>query len=253
MITVCSRIKGCRKEEWIQGWSKPQWTGWEITGLGYRKEESDWILRKSCCVAKMVKHGRKIFPGRTVQFPQMMFLNKNETSICREWHRSSQLHHPRAGGRPWCFLRALQVLVTKFKISALTRFLGKPEMKAFLLRQKPHRFPVLTSNPRRNVKISYSWVWIPSYWKDSLILCKAYLHCKLLQHCLIFTSYSICHILSWRNLQHVLIQNRWYLSGMLTGWTVNWLLQLWLTRRYLYLISVVLFRYVICDFTETIL
>lgn len=79
------------------------------------------------CVAKMVKHGRKRFPGHTVQFPQIMFLNKNETSICREWHRSSQLHHPRAGGRPWCFLRALQVSVTKFKISALTRFLGKPE------------------------------------------------------------------------------------------------------------------------------
>lgn len=86
----------------------------------------------------MVKH-RKRFPGHIVQFPQMMFLNKNETSICQEWHRSNQLHHPRAGGWPWCFLQALQVLVTKFKSSALACFLGKPEMWKPFFRDEKYR------------------------------------------------------------------------------------------------------------------
>lgn len=117
-------------------------------------------------------------------------------------------------------------------------------VKAFLFRWKIQRFPVFSSNPRRNVKISYSWFLLLNFLQDSVVLWKTSLHSKQFQHCLIFTFYSIAVFLlvCWRKLQHILIQNWWYLSGMLTYWIANWLLQLWFTTTYLYLILMVLFR-----------
>lgn len=179
------------------------------------------IKREMLYGKKTVKH-RKRFPGHTVQFPKMMFLNKNERSICWEWHRSDPLHHLKARGWPWCLLRAFQVLVTKFKILALTFSREASNARALVLSWKIHRFPVLTSNPRRNVELRFlihdSCSW--AFSQDSVIWWKTSLHCKLFQHLLIFTCYSNCCI-SFGTLEKAVAHINSEL--MVPLWHTNWL------------------------------
>lgn len=105
-------------------------------------------------MAKTVKH-RKRFPGRVVQFPKIMFLNKNDTSIC--WESQEWSVTPLQGKRMALMPpKSLSRSVTAFKISAFTFSRESRNMRALVLRWKIHRFPIPTSNPRRNVKIPSS-------------------------------------------------------------------------------------------------
>lgn len=150
-----------------------------------------------------------------------VFKQKQDKHL-QEWHRSDQLHHPRARGWPWCLLRALQVLVTKFKLSALTFSRWDRNVRAPVWRWKTCRFPALTSNPRRNFELRFlihdfcSWAFL----QDSIIWWKTSLHCKLFQHLLNFTCYSNCCI-SFGTLEKAVPHVNSEL--MVPSWHPNWL------------------------------
>ena len=170
-------------------------------------------------MAKTVKH-RKRFPGHIVQFPRTMFVNKNEISTFREWLRSDQLHHPGARGRPWCLLRALQVLLTKFQISALMFSREARSVRPLVLRWKIHRFPVRNSTPRRNVKISYSWFLLLNFFARQHHMMKNFAALQATQQLLMFTRYSICCISFGMLEKAVACINS---ELMVPLWNTNWL------------------------------
>lgn len=114
--------------------------------------------------------------------------------------------------------------------------------RVLVLRWKIHSFPVVTSNPGRNVKSSHSWFLLLSFLlQDHVIWLKTSLHCELFQH-LSFTCYSSCcnFLIHWK----ISAQKCWFLSGMI-GWMANWPLQLWFTTAHLYLKLMILCRLLI--------
>lgn len=156
--------------------------------------ESRWISRENCCEAKAAKQ-RKRFPERICAASKnCVFKQKWDKHLLGMTERSDQLHHPRARGWSWCLLSALQVCMTYFKISALMFSREARNTRAFVLRWKINRFPVVTSNPRRNVKSSYlRFLLLRFLLQDHVIWLKTSLHCKLFKH-FSFTCYSSCCI-----------------------------------------------------------